>query len=102
MGRENSATLLPGLSVVISASGFYRFEDGIEVQRIAELHELLAQMRNMNAAPHVYDHRHREHRGARVRGRVAARGDFRDVDAARGEEPRQPRDDAALIQTHDV
>ena len=64
------------------ASGFHRFEDGIEVERVAELHELLAQVRDVDAARHVDDHLHGEHRRAGVRGRVAARGDFRDVDAA--------------------
>src|SRR5580704_9149745 len=102
MGRENSGTLAPGLIVIISTSGFYRFEDGIEVERIAELHEFLAQVRDVDAARYVDDHLHREHRRAGMGGRIAAGGDFGDVDAARGEESGQARDDAALIQTHDV
>src|SRR5262249_49199247 len=83
-------------------SGFYRFEYGIEVERIAELHELLAQMRDVDAARHVDDHLHREHRRAGVRRRVAARRDLGDVDAARRAEPGEPRDDAALIEAYDV
>src|SRR5262247_2410165 len=88
MGSEKSGTLLPGFSLDIALSGFHRFEDRIEVERVAELHELLAQVRDVDAARHVHDHLHREHRRARVRSRIAARRHLRDVDAAAREKAR--------------
>src|SRR4029077_2112336 len=87
---------------VAPLSGLDRFENGVEVERIAEFHELLAQMRDVNAAWHVDDHLHREHGRAGMRGGVAAGRDLGDVDPARGEETRQPGDDAALIETYHV
>ena len=40
------------------ALGFYRFEDCIQVERVAELHELLAQVCDVYTARHVDDHLH--------------------------------------------
>src|ERR1700756_3152459 len=77
-------------------SGLDRLEYGVEVERVAELHELLAQVCHVDAAWHVDDHLHGEHRRAGVSRGVAAGRDFRDVDAAGREKPRQSRDDAAL------
>src|SRR6185437_16625918 len=92
MGSEKSGTLFPGFSLDIALSGFDRFEDRIEVERVAELHELLAQVRDVDAARYVHDHLHREHRRAGMRRRVAARRYLGDVDAAAREEARQSRD----------
>ena len=82
-GQREVGHLGPGFDL-----GQSRFQDftgssiASRFKRIAELHELLAQVRDVDAARHVDDHLHREHRRAGVGGRIAARGHFRDVDAA--------------------
>jgi len=83
-------------------TGFYRFEYGVQVACVTELHELLAQMRKVQLARHVDDHLHGEHQRAGVRRRVGARGDFSDIDAPGRAEPGQGRDDAGLIEAHGV
>ena len=65
-----------------SESAFYRFENGVQVQVIAEVHELLAQHPDVQPARHVHDHLHGEHRRAGMRGGIGARRQLGDVDAA--------------------
>src|SRR4051812_17650554 len=59
-------------------------------------------MRDVNAARHIHDHLHGEHWSACVRGRIAARGNFRDINTAAREKSREPGDDAALVEAHYV
>jgi len=93
---------LPPILGVLMSSGFHRFENGIEVERIAELHELFAQVRNMDATRNIDDHLHREHRRARVSRGIAAGGDLRNIDTAAGEKAGQSRHDAGLIEADHI
>ena len=69
---------------------------------IAEVHELFAQRRDVDTRRHVEHHVDREHRRPGVRGAVGARRDVADVDAARGEEPRERLQHARLVEADDV
>src|SRR5439155_9588312 len=84
-GPLHPAPLLPSLDRVHLVSGLDRFEDGVEIECVAELHELLAQVRDVDATRHIDDHLHGEHGRAGVGRGVAAGRDFRDIDAARGD-----------------
>ncbi len=81
---------------------FTGFENGVEVELIAQIHEFLAQRRDVNLARDVDDHLYGKHWRAGVSGRVAARVQLGDVDAAGAEETRQVVHDARLVQAHHV
>src|SRR5208283_5648936 len=78
------------------------FENGIQIQVIAEIHELFTQYPDMQTAWHIHDHLHGKHRSAGMRSRVRARREFRDVDAALREESGESRDYASLVEAHHI
>src|SRR5271169_706646 len=90
--RVNCGAFLP-ISILLMLT-LHGFENGVQIQMIAEIHELLAQHTDVQPARHVDDHLHRKHRSAGMRGRIRACRKLRDVDAALREESRQSRDDA--------
>src|ERR1700733_9067464 len=59
----------------------HRLEYGVQVQMIAEVHELLAQHADVQAARHVDDELHGEHGRPGVRRGIRARGELGDIDA---------------------
>ena len=75
-----------------------RLHDGVDVELVAEVHELLAQSRDMDRRRDVDGHLHGEHRRAGVRRGIAARGDFADFDFASREEAAQAVHDAGLVE----
>src|ERR1700675_4550322 len=84
--RVNGGAFCPISSLLMLT--LHRFENGIQIQMIAEIHELLAQHSDMQATRYIYDHLHGKHRSSGMRSRVGARRKFGDVDAALREEPR--------------
>src|SRR5271165_2202683 len=96
--RVNCGACLPIAILLMLA--LYGFENGIQIQVIAKIHEFLAQHPDMQTTRHIHDHLYRKHRSAGMRSRVGARRKFGDVDAALREEPRKSRDDAGLVEAH--
>jgi hypothetical protein len=52
-------------------SGLHRFQDRVEIQLVAQIHELLAQRGDVYLGGDVHDHLHGKHRGSGVRGGIA-------------------------------
>src|SRR5579863_8877764 len=100
--RVNGGAFLPISMVFIVGSAFYGFENGIQVEVVAEIHELLAQHADVQPARHVHDHLYREHQRTGMRSGVRAGRQFRDVHAALRKESGETRDDARLVEAHDV
>src|SRR5271168_891832 len=80
----------------------YWFENGIQIQVIAKIHELFAQYANMQATRHVHDHLNGKHRSAGMRSRIGARRKFGDVDAALREKSGESGHYAGLVEAHHV
>src|ERR1700688_106118 len=95
--RLNGGAFLPTSMVFIVGSTFYGFENGVQVEVIAEIHELLAQHADVQPARDVHDHLHREHRRTGMRSGVRAGRQFRNVHAALRKESGKTRDDARLV-----
>src|SRR5271155_1503642 len=77
--RVNGGAFLP-ISVLLMLT-LHRFENGVQIQMIAEIHEFLAQYPDMQTARHVDDHLYGKHRCAGMRSRIRARRKLGDVDA---------------------
>src|SRR5271163_1636873 len=95
--KVNGGAFLPTSRVVMLGSTFYGFENSVQVQVIAEIHELLAQHPDVQPARHIHYHLHREHRRAGMRRRLRTRRQFGDIHPALRKESGKARDDAGLV-----
>src|SRR6202051_4865212 len=80
--RVNGGAFLPTSILLMGGSTFYGFKNGVQVQVVAEIHELLAQHPDVQPTRHVHDHLHRKHRRAGMGGRIRASRQFGDVHPA--------------------
>src|SRR3989344_121527 len=79
-----------------------RFQRGVNVEFVAETHEVLAQLHDLQARRNTDGHADRKHRRAGVRRRVSPGGHFLDVYLATGEELGNVVHDAGLVHGHHV
>src|SRR5579863_9472822 len=80
--RLNGGAFLPISILLMALLTLHGFENGVQIQVIAEVHEFFAQYTDVQAAGDIDDHLHGEHRRAGVCGGVGARRQLGDVDAA--------------------
>ncbi len=105
-GSVKSGTLLP-IAPALRLRAMRQFFTGSRIaSRFCESQYSMKSSRScddVQADRHVDHHLHGEHRGAGLRGDVAARGHFADFDAARlAKKPGKARDDAGLVRADHV
>src|SRR3989344_4862759 len=79
-----------------------RLQRGVNVELVAEAHEILAQLADLHARRDADGHADREHRCAGVRRRVGPGSHFLDIDLTAGEELGDVVHDAGLVHGHHV